>query len=73
MVGHAQNLQVISLTNTTDTSADDSLPERFDSQLTLEIEDEADGEPLATIRDEDDADAWLTTTVDSVVSLPELR
>lgn len=64
---------MISLTHTTDTSADDALPDRFDSQLTLEIDEEPDGEPQATIKDEDQVDAWITTTVDSVVSLPELR
>jgi hypothetical protein len=47
------------------------LPERFDEQVTLEIDDESDGDLTVRIQDEMADDAWITADIQTVVSLPE--
>ncbi|NHN60791.1 MULTISPECIES: hypothetical protein [Halorussus] len=47
------------------------LPERFDEQVTLEIEDDADGTPTIRMQDESAADAWISADIKALVSLPE--
>ncbi|MFC4448604.1 MULTISPECIES: hypothetical protein [Halorussus] len=46
------------------------LPERFDEQVTLEIDD-ADGTPTVRMQDESAADAWISADIQALVSLPE--
>jgi hypothetical protein len=48
------------------------LPERFDEQVTLEIEeDDAGGKPTVRMQDESAADAWISADIRALVSLPE--
>ncbi|WP_435180616.1 hypothetical protein [Halorussus sp. AFM4] len=47
------------------------LPERFDEQVTLEIEDDADGAPTVRMQDESAAEAWISADIKALVSLPE--
>ena len=47
------------------------LPERFDEQVTLEIDDDADGTPTVRMADESAADAWISADIQALVSLPE--
>ncbi|WP_162224282.1 hypothetical protein [Halorussus salinus] len=47
------------------------LPERFDEQVTLEIEDDTDGTPTVRMQDESAADAWISADIQALVSLPE--
>ena len=50
------------------------LPPRFDDRLTVEIQHAAENErPQVVIRDVTTDNAWLTTAVDNVRSLPECR
>ena len=47
------------------------LPERFDEQVTLEIEDDADGTPTIRMQDQSATDAWISADIQALVSLPE--
>jgi len=48
------------------------LPERFDEQVTLEIEeDDAGGKPTVRMQDQSDTDAWISADIQALVSLPE--
>jgi len=47
------------------------LPERFDDEVSLEIEDDADGKPTVRMQDESAADAWISADIQALVSLPE--
>jgi hypothetical protein len=47
------------------------LPERFDEQVTLEIQDDADGRPTVRMTDDSAADAWISADIQALVSLPE--
>lgn len=47
------------------------LPERFDEQVTLEIEDDADGRPTIRMQDEMATNAWISADIQALVSLPE--
>jgi len=47
------------------------LPERFDEQVTLEIEDETDGRPTVRMQDDSVRDAWISADIQALVSLPE--
>lgn len=47
------------------------LPERFDDQVRLEIQDDADGRPTVRLQDESASDAWITADIEALVSLPE--
>ena len=47
------------------------LPERFDEQVTLEIDDDADGRPTVRMQDETATDAWIAADIKALVSLPE--
>ena len=49
------------------------LPERFDEQVTLEIEDDADGAPTVRMQDESATDAWISADIQALVSLPEFE
>lgn len=53
---------------------EEELPQRFDDQIVLEIEDGADRDrPLVRMRDSSDDDAWVASSIDTVVSLSEYR
>lgn len=47
------------------------LPERFDDQVTLEIEERSDGRPTVRMQDSSAKDAWISADIDALVSLPE--
>jgi hypothetical protein len=47
------------------------LPERFDEQVTLEIEDDTDGRPTVRMTDDSTSDAWISADIRALVSLPE--
>lgn len=50
------------------------LPPRFDDRLTVEIQHgDSDERPLVVIRDVTQDNAWITTSVENVSSLPECR
>ncbi|WP_227352959.1 hypothetical protein [Haladaptatus salinisoli] len=53
---------------------EEELPERFDDRIVLEIEDGADRErPLVRMRDASDDEAWVESSIETVVSLSEHR
>lgn len=47
------------------------LPERFDEEVVLEIEDSDDGRPTVRMQDRSVSEAWISAEIDAVVSLPE--
>jgi hypothetical protein len=48
------------------------LPERFDEQVMLEIEeDDAGGKPTVRMQDQSATDAWISADIQALVSLPE--
>lgn len=47
------------------------LPARFDEQLRLEIDDDADGRPTVRIQDQAASEAWISADIAALVSLPE--
>lgn len=49
----------------------EQLPERFDDEVTLEIEDDADGRPTVRMTDDSAASAWISADIQALVSLPE--
>ena len=52
----------------------EELPRRFDDETILEIEDGADRErPLIRMRDTRAEEAWVSASIDAVVSLSESR
>ena len=52
----------------------EQLPPRFDDRLTVEIQHgDATERPQVVIRDVTADNAWITTAVDNVNSLPECR
>ena len=52
-------------------SHNEKLPERFDEQVTLEIEDDMDGRPTVRMTDDSTPDAWVSADIRALVSLPE--
>ncbi len=53
---------------------EEDLPRRFDDDVILEIEDGTDRErPLVRISDTREEAAWVSSSIDSVVSLSECR
>ncbi|WP_266079520.1 hypothetical protein [Haladaptatus caseinilyticus] len=53
---------------------EEELPRRFDEKIVLEIEDGSDHErPLIRMRDTRAEEAWVSTSIDAVVSLSERR
>ena len=47
------------------------LPERFDEEVQLEIEDDDRGRPTVRMQDRSASEAWISAEIDAVVSLPE--
>lgn len=47
------------------------LPERFDEQVVLEIDDDTDGRPTVRMQDQADDSAWIAADIQALVSLPE--
>ncbi|WP_435156038.1 hypothetical protein [Haladaptatus sp. DFWS20] len=57
-----------------ESTQEEELPRRFDEKVILEIEDGSDHErPLIRMRDTRAADAWLSASIDTVISLSERR
>lgn len=55
-----------------DAYENERLPPRFDERLTVEIEHGGENErPNVVIRDLNDDNAWITTAIEHVHSLPE--
>jgi len=53
---------------------EEDLPRRFDDDIILEIEDGTDRDrPLVRISDTREETAWVSSSIDSVVSLSECR
>ncbi len=53
---------------------EEELPRRFDEKIILEIEDGSDRErPLIRMRDTRAEEAWVSASIDTVVSLSERR
>lgn len=53
---------------------DDELPQRFDDDVILEIEDGSDRErPLVRMTDRLEDAAWVSASIDAVISLSECR
>ena len=47
------------------------LPERFDDQVTLEIEERDEGRPTIRMQDSSAKEAWISADIEALVSLPE--
>ncbi|SIR57567.1 hypothetical protein SAMN05421858_2906 [Haladaptatus litoreus] len=57
-----------------DGTQEETLPRRFDDKIILEIEDGSDKErPLIRMRDTRAEKAWVSASIDTVISLSEHR
>jgi len=52
-------------------SHNEQLPERFDEEVQLQIEDDADGRPTVRMQDRYVSEAWISADISALVSLPE--
>jgi len=52
-------------------SHNEQLPERFDEEVQLQIDDDTEGRPTVRMQDRCVSEAWISADISALVSLPE--